>query len=55
MVGVAYLLSGVAWFPAAVVSLAVYALAFLVIERILFPADFAFYSGMFRRATAASG
>lgn len=52
MVGAAYLLSGVAWVPAAVVSLAVYALAFLVIERILFPADFAFYSRMFRRETA---
>jgi O-antigen/teichoic acid export membrane protein len=55
MLGTAYLLSEVAWVPAAVVALAVYALAFLAVERILFPADFAFYSGMFRRATAASG
>jgi O-antigen/teichoic acid export membrane protein len=53
--GAAELLSGIPWVPAAVASLAVYALVFLALERFLFPADFAFYSGMFRRETAASG
>lgn len=52
---VALLLSGLPWFAAAVAALAAYGLAFLVIERLLFPGDFAFYAGVLaiRRAAPA--
>jgi O-antigen/teichoic acid export membrane protein len=56
LIGAAALLSGLPWVPAAIVAVAAYALAFLVVERLLFPSDFAFYAGVLRvrRQTAAS-
>jgi O-antigen/teichoic acid export membrane protein len=41
-------LSGLPWFLTAAAGLGAYGLAFLVIERLFFPGDFAFYAGMFR-------
>lgn len=41
-------LATVAWVPAAVVAMAVYGLAFLLLERALFPRDFALYASMVR-------
>jgi hypothetical protein len=48
MVLVALALSGAPWVPAALLSIAAYAGAFLAIERSFFPGDFAFYSGIMR-------
>jgi O-antigen/teichoic acid export membrane protein len=45
-------LSGLPWIPAAIVSVAVYAAAFLAIERAFSPGDFAFYSSVARLRTA---
>jgi O-antigen/teichoic acid export membrane protein len=57
LIGAAALLSGLPWIPAAALAVAAYGLAFLVVERLLFPGDFAFYAGVLRlgRGTAASG
>jgi O-antigen/teichoic acid export membrane protein len=48
MVLCAAALSGAPWVAAAVASLATYAAAFLVVERILSPGDFAFYAAVVR-------
>ncbi len=55
LVVTALALSATPWFVAAVGGVVAYGLAFLVLERLLFPADFAFYSGVLgRRARTAS-
>ena len=46
MAAAAAALSGVPWVPAALVSLAAYAGAFLLFERVFSPADFAFYASV---------
>jgi O-antigen/teichoic acid export membrane protein len=52
MAGCAVALSGVWWIAAAVASLAIYATAFLLLERMFWPGDFAYYAALarFRRA-----
>jgi O-antigen/teichoic acid export membrane protein len=57
LIGAATLLSGLPWVPAAAAAVAAYVVAFLVVERLLFPGDFAFYAGVLRvrRETAAPG
>ena len=57
LVGVAALLSGMPWAVAAAAAVAAYGLTFLVVERVLYPGDFAFYAGVLRlrREGAASG
>jgi hypothetical protein len=57
LIGAATLFSGLPWIPAAAASVAAYGVAFLVVERLLFPGDFAFYAGVLRvrRETAAPG
>jgi hypothetical protein len=45
-------LTGLPWIPAAIGSLAAYAAAFLAIERVFSPGDFAFYSSVARRRAA---
>jgi hypothetical protein len=42
-------LSGLPWIPAAIASGAVYAGAFLAIERVFSPGDFAFFASLARR------
>ena len=42
-------LSGLPWIPAAIGSVAAYAAAFLALERVFSPGDFAFYSSVARR------
>ncbi len=46
MAAAAAALSGIPWVPAALVSLAAYAGAFLLFERAFSPADFAFYASV---------
>ena len=48
MAGVAVALSVAPWVPVAIVSIAVYAIIFLGVERLFFPGDFAFYSSVAR-------
>jgi O-antigen/teichoic acid export membrane protein len=45
---VAIVLSGAPWVLALLPSVAAYGVAFLVIERVLFPGDFAYYTGALR-------
>ena len=45
-------LSGLPWVPAAIGAVAVYAAAFLAVERVFSPGDFAFYSAVARLRTA---
>ena len=45
-------LSGLPWIGAAIGSVATYAAAFLVIERVFSPGDFAFYSSVARLRAA---
>jgi len=45
-------LSGLPWIPAAIGSVAAYAAAFLAIERVFSPGDFAFYSSVARPRVA---
>jgi O-antigen/teichoic acid export membrane protein len=53
----AALLTGVPWAMAAAAAIAAYGIAFLVVERVLYPGDFAFYAGVWRlrREGAAPG
>jgi O-antigen/teichoic acid export membrane protein len=48
-------LSGLPWIPAAIASVAVYAGALLVIERVFSPDDFAFYASVAGLRTAGRG
>jgi len=52
---VAIALSGAPWVGAAVISTVVYGAAFLAIERILFPGDFAYYSNILPFRDARQG
>jgi hypothetical protein len=45
-------LSGLPWVPAAIGAVAAYAAAFLAVERVFSPGDFAFYSAVARLRTA---
>jgi O-antigen/teichoic acid export membrane protein len=47
-------LEGLPWIPAAIAGIAVYSVAFLTLERLFFPGDFAFYSGVVRPRGPAS-